>query len=172
MSRTKRQSPPCIWKNRDHCLQLSLLTKFHITGNFVCPVIYGGTWKFCGEGGEEKELQQWQAMSLKSCQLTDPMEFGCVIWRSLTPNFSYDCDTLILETSDKPLSSSLLAEFSAAVGQILTDLLLHARHLWQLPGVTVLVIKYTLITWNVPQNMWCWIRLNPCHWEASRYENR
>lgn len=120
---------------------------------------------FAGKGERKKKLQQWQTMSLKSCQLTDLMEFGCVIWRSLTPNFSYDCDTLILETSDKPLSSSLLAEFRAAVGQIL---LLHTRHLWQLPGVTVLVIKYTLITWNVPQNMWCWIRLNPCRWEASR----
>ena len=57
---------------------------------------------------------------LKSYQLTDITEFWCIIWRQLTPNFSYDCD-MILETSDKHLISSALAESSATAGQTLTS---------------------------------------------------
>lgn len=75
---------------------------------------------FWREEGEEKDVATMASNVLKSCQLTDIIEFWCVIWRQLTPNFSYDCD-MVLETSDKHLNSSALAESSATVGQTLTS---------------------------------------------------
>lgn len=58
---------------------------------------------FWGKGEEEKNIATMASNVLKLCQLTDTMKYSCVIWRSLIPNFSDDCDIMILETSDKAL---------------------------------------------------------------------
>ena len=94
------------------------LTNVHITRNFICPMVYGGTSNCCilGRRRTGKRCCNNGKQCLPSSQLAG-MGLWCIIWKLLTLNFSYDCDTVILETSGKPPDSSLPAAPSSAVGK-------------------------------------------------------
>lgn len=120
--------------------------------------------------GQEKYVAIMASNVLKPCQVTGIITSWCVVWKFLTPNFHYDCDIMILETSDR-LSPSLTHPLHWIQGcsWANTDCIPPGcQALWQQPGVTVLDITYTSINGNVPKSMWRWIRLNPQLWEASR----
>lgn len=85
-------------------------------------MVYGCTSNFCsffwggGGRGRGKDVAVMASNVLKLRQMTDVMTFWCVIWRSLTLNFSYDCDIMIPEPVTRFSASPLLAEPSAANG--------------------------------------------------------
>lgn len=175
-------SPPCIWENRDHCyhspMVISQGTSF-LQWFMEALDIFTLLWA----RGQERYAAIMASNVLKPCQLTGILTSWCVIWKVLTPNFHYDCDIMILETSDRisppPLAASPrppsppprppTSHWIQGCSWANTNCIPTAcQALWQQPGVAVLDITYTSINRNVHKSMWRWIRLNLQLWEASR----